>query len=123
MKKILFIAIVALCVAACGPRRASKTQGSEEVVCEKDSTEVVNDDCCAGHNHGECGEMTRGEECGHAPVRPECNQTDVAEECKEVEKPAAQGKDQKTNEGVTVVQSGRKQDPKPIKPVKPLDRK
>ena len=110
-----------LCVAACGPRRAAKTQ--EAFV--KDSTEMAQKDCCVGHNHGKCDEMARGEECSHAAAKVECNHADVAQECKEVEAAAAEGKCQKesASEGTTVVQLGKKPAPKPIKPVKPLDRK
>ena len=125
MKRILFIAMVMLCVAACGPRRASKTQESGKEGCVKDSTEMVQKDCCAGGNHGECDEMARGEECSHAPAKAECDHADVSQECKEVEIVNAEDKCQKesASEGVTVVQLGRKQAPKPIKPVRPLDRK
>ena len=116
MKKLIIIAMAVLCVASCGQRRAAKTQGSEQKDSVKDSIEVVQGDCCSGQKHGECDEMVRDEQCTHAtekaPASVDCKKETTSECAKE-----ASGK-----EGVTVVQLGKKPGPKPIKPVKPLDR-
>lgn len=97
MKKVLIIAIAAMCVMSCGQRRAAKSQESEKASCPKDTMEVVEHSCCGNH------EACQAEQ----PHRATLN--DLKEAQKEIEATKA--------EGVTVVKHGKKADPKPIKPV------
>ena len=124
MKKVLIIAIAAMCVVACGPRRGAKSQAAQK---EAEQSEKVEHACCG--NHGEAG-------CPAEAVQKECEQA-VGDACQKVEE-ACEKAEQTTKkasetvkkeseevkkEGMTVVPLGRKADPKPIKPVpKPVNK-
>ena len=102
MKKVLIIAIAAMCVMSCGQRRAAKSQESEKASCPKDTMEVVEHSCC-GH-HGEGG-------CEAGKLERVCDEIEKAADAVEQAAETAESK------GVTVVKHGKKADPKPIKPV------
>ena len=109
MNKVLIIAIAAMCVVACGPRRNAKSQAAQKDAAQ---TETVEQPCCANHSEGTCQEEVNGK-CAKEVVEEVIEAGHKAE--KEV-KESAQKECEKV-EGIKVEQIGRKADPKPIKPV------
>ncbi len=131
MKKVLIIAIAAMCVVACGPRRNAKSQEAQK---EAEQSEKVEHACCG--NHGEAGcpaeavqkesEQLVGDAC--QKVEEACEKVEEAcEKAEQTTKKAAETVKKESenakSEGMTVVPLGKKADPKPIKPVpKPVNK-
>ena len=131
MKKVLIIAIAAMCVVACGPRRSAKSQATQK---EAEQSEQVQHACCGHHAEAGCPAEAVQKECEQA-VGDACQK--VEEACEKVEE-ACEKAEQTTkkaartvqkecetvkSEGMTVVPLGKKADPKPIKPVpKPVNK-
>ena len=131
MKKVLIIAIAAMCVVACGPRRNAKSQAAQK---EAEKSEKVEHSCCGNHSEAGCPAEAVQKECEQA-VGDACQK--VEEACEKVEE-ACEKAEQTTkkaartvqkecetvkSEGMTVVPLGKKADPKPIKPVpKPVNK-
>ena len=126
MKKVLFIAVAVMLVAGCGQRKAAKSQESEKASCQKENTEAVEHACCGHHGEGTCPKEAVEKECQHAAqeVKEACEQVEkaVKEAAETVKKEVEKGAEKVESEGVTVVNLGKKQDPKPIKPV-PIPKK
>ena len=126
MKKVLFIAVAVMLVAGCGQRKAAKSQESEKASCQKENTEAVEHACCGHHGAEGCPAEVAGKKCEHAAqeVQNACEQVEkVAKEAAEtVKKEVENGAEKVESEGVTIVNRGKKQDPKPIKPV-PIPKK
>ena len=109
MNKVLIIAIAAMCVVACGPRRNAKSQAAQKDAAQ---TETVEQPCCANHSEGTCQEEVNGK-CAKEVVKEVIEAGHKAE--KEVKESV--GKECEKVDGIKVEQIGRKADPKPIKPV------
>ena len=95
MKKLLIIAVAAMCVVACGPRKGAKSQESQKEAAKIENTDSTKKDCAiAAEKAAETVEAVK----------------------KEVETAKKEAESVK-EEAVQVEQLGRKAEPKPRKPV------
>lgn len=112
MKKVLIIAVAALCVMSCGQRKAAKSQEAEKAAPQET---VEQASCCGG---SECSPAEAvAKECDNAAKQTEemCKTVDKA--VKEATATMKKQAEAAQAEAENVEQLGRKADPKPIKPV------
>ena len=120
MKKLLIIAVAAMCVVACGPRRSAKSQESQKDATNIENTEASEQHCCGHHGIDGCAKEAAEKDCAIAAEKAaetvEAVKKEVETAKKEVETVKKEAESVK-EEAVQVEQLGRKAEPKPRKPV------